>query len=176
MFYPTSDSFWHVRSHLSNSSNSDPLDGYSTCLVFSGPGMALPSGLAVGGGGLYLYICYIFRSPTFLRSGYYSGCRNPNNLLGVRVNSFEVNILPAVVTEIVFGPLGDSSLVLGLVRVNSSSDPFSVFLCAQHYSILMTAETVYNTCNCSNSFSDYSVLMHRLRGRVVKGVEHLDHV
>ena len=39
----------------------------------------------------------------FLRSGYYSGCRNSNNLFGgygYFFNSFEVDLLPAVVTEI----------------------------------------------------------------------------
>ena len=57
-----------------------------------------------GGGDLAILILVIkIILAIILRSGYYSGCRNPNNLFGgycYMFNSFEVDILPAVVTEI----------------------------------------------------------------------------
>ena len=75
---------------MSTSSNSDPLDRYPSCLVLSKPGLAL--GLEIGsalewggGGGVHLAILILVIKiilAIILRSGYYSGCRNPNNLFG----------------------------------------------------------------------------------------------
>ena len=72
---------------MSTSSNSDPLDRYPSCLVLSKPGLALGleigSALEWGGGDLAILILVITIILAInLRSGYYSGCRNPNNLFG----------------------------------------------------------------------------------------------
>ena len=66
----------------------------------------------MGGGGVSCHVAIGY--------GYYSGCRNPNNLFGgygYLFNSFDVDILPAVVTEIFCLAIGvgggGSSLGLG---------------------------------------------------------------
>ena len=70
------------------SSNSDPLDRYPSCLVLSKPGLALGleigSALEWGGGGASSQLILVIKIilAIILRSGYYSGCRNPNNLFG----------------------------------------------------------------------------------------------
>ena len=73
---------------MSTSSNSDPLDRYPSCLVLSKPGLALGleigSALEWGGGGHLAILILVIKIilAIILRSGYYSGCRNPNNLFG----------------------------------------------------------------------------------------------
>ena len=73
---------------MSTSSNSDPLDRYPSCLVLSKPALGLEIGSALecgGGGGGHLAILILVIKiilAIILRSGYYSGCRNPNNLFG----------------------------------------------------------------------------------------------
>ena len=74
-------------------------------LVEAWLGLGLGNRISFGGGGhlaiLILVITIILAIS--LRSGYYSGCRNPNNVFGgwgYMFNYFEVDILPAVVTEI----------------------------------------------------------------------------
>ena len=74
--------------NVSTSSNSDPLDRYPSCLFLSKPGLALGleigSALEWGGGGHLAILILVIKIilAIILRSGYYSGCRNPNNVFG----------------------------------------------------------------------------------------------